>query len=75
MATVESDVVTSIGEAAGKVWGVLSESGSMSFAKLTREIGEPRDLAMQAVGWLAREGKVAITEGSRGLLVGLAEEE
>lgn len=47
----------------------------MSFAKLAREIGEPRDLVMQAVGWLAREGKVEIEEATRGRTVTLAETE
>jgi hypothetical protein len=38
----------------------------MSNAKLAKEIDAPRDVVMQAVGWLAREGKVMIIEGSRG---------
>ena len=60
-----------IGEVAGKVWHILSEEGAMSFPRLAREIGEPRDLVMQAVGWLAREDKVEIEEGTRGRTVAL----
>jgi hypothetical protein len=54
-----------IGETAGLVWQALSESGPMTAAKLVREVGIPRDLVMQAIGWLAREDKLMIDEGSR----------
>jgi hypothetical protein len=56
---------------AGKVWRVLSENGSMSLASLTERLGEPRDLVMQAVGWLAREGKVDMTESGRSKTISL----
>ncbi|HEX4130310.1 MAG TPA: winged helix-turn-helix domain-containing protein [Pirellulales bacterium] len=54
--------LTQIGEAAGAVWRLLDERGSMSVAKLVRELGLPRDLVMQAIGWLAREEKLLIDE-------------
>ena len=72
MATVDSDnCVEQIGEVAGVVWTILDEDGPSSFAKLAREIDAPRDIVMQAVGWLAREDKVTIEEGSRGRIVSL----
>ncbi len=43
-----------IGETAGAVWRCLDENGSMSLAKLARNVDAPRDTVMQAVGWLAR---------------------
>ncbi|MEM8679769.1 MAG: winged helix-turn-helix domain-containing protein [Planctomycetota bacterium] len=74
MATVPvSEGLAAIGEVAGKVWHALSADSPMSYPKLTKEVGEPRDLVMQAVGWLAREGKVEIEEGPRGRTVALLE--
>ncbi len=63
--------VEQIGEAAGLVWQVLDREGTMSLARLARETGVSRDLAMQAVGWLAREGKIEIQEKRRSRLASL----
>ena len=62
---------TQIGEAAGAVWHVLSEKGRLTIAKLVKEVDLPRDLVMQALGWLAREEKILIEEDSRTKTVSL----
>ncbi len=73
MATELADTATDqIGTTAGLVWDTLAKEGAMSMAKLSRSIDAPRDLVMQAVGWLAREGKLCFQEGARGRLVSLA---
>jgi hypothetical protein len=64
-------LVASIGETAGVVWNTLSSNGPMTIAKLVKAIGEPRDSVMQALGWLARENKIDITEESRSRVVSL----
>ncbi len=56
----DSALVEEIGETAGLVWHTLQDQGPLTFAKLAKMIDAPRDLVMQAVGWLAREGKVNI---------------
>ena len=72
MATVlMADCITQIGETAGTVWHTLAETGPLSAAKLAKEIDAPRDMVMQAVGWLAREGKVTIEETNRGRTISL----
>jgi hypothetical protein len=63
--------VAQIGETAGVVWSVLSENGPLSMAKLVKAIGEPRDVVMQALGWLAREDKIWIEEDGRTRMVSL----
>ena len=63
--------VDQIGEYAGKVWQALSKNGSMSMAKLVKAVGQPRDNVMQALGWLAREGKISIEEEGRSRVVSL----
>jgi hypothetical protein len=69
-----SSAVQQIGEAAGAVWRALNENGSLSLAKLVEHVGGNRDVVMQAVGWLAREDKIDITETKRGRIVSLREE-
>jgi hypothetical protein len=75
MAKTTTVTVTSclgmIGDTAGTVWHSLNENGPMSLAKLFEEVGGNRDVVMQAVGWLAREGKIDIVETKRGKIVSL----
>lgn len=63
--------ITQIGETAGKVWNVLYEKGPLTIAKLVKEIDEPRDIVMQALGWLAREDKLSLEEDGRTRTVAL----
>lgn len=63
--------VAQIGEAAGLVWKILKENGPLSVAKLVKAVGGPRDVVMQALGWLAREGKIWIEEDGRTRMVSL----
>lgn len=67
MATLEAlTCVQQIGETAGDVWHLLAEEGQpISLAQLAKRIDQPRDMVMQAVGWLAREDKVQIEENGR----------
>ena len=69
-----SPAVQQIGETAGIVWHVLSEHGPQSLAKVVERVGGNRDLVMQAIGWLAREGKLEISETKRGRILSLVEE-
>lgn len=68
-AAAQVDHVAQIGETAGLVWRALAEGGPMSMAQLAKQVGQPRDTVMQALGWLAREDKVAIEEEGRKRLV------
>ena len=68
-----NSTAASIGETAGVVWHALKEHGPLSLAKLVEQTGRNRDLVMQAVGWLAREDKIAVTETKRGKIVSLCE--
>ena len=68
---VDSHEVESIGSMAGQVWHYLDAHGSVTLSKLAREIEAPRDLVMQGVGWLAREGKIAFHEGPRSKTISL----
>jgi hypothetical protein len=63
--------VQQIGHTAGIVWAVLNDQGPQSFGKLTKAVQAPRDMVMQAVGWLAREDKVSVQETKRGKTIAL----
>ena len=72
MATVTAVCcIHQIGETAGQIWHTLDEGGPISLAKLTKRIEAPRDVTMQAVGWLAHEEKIDIEETRRGRVVSL----
>jgi DNA-binding GntR family transcriptional regulator len=72
MATAtEIDCFGQIGETAGDIWRLLDGNGPMSTAKLVKELNAPRDVVMQALGWLAREDKIQIEEESRSRVVSL----
>lgn len=67
----EGSCVDEIGYTAGTVWETLSQSGPMSMTRLVKETGAPRDLVMQAVGWLAREDKITIADEGRSRVIRL----
>ena len=71
MATDVTSYVSQIGETAGVIWRLLQDNGPQTIAKLAKEVDAPRDVVMQALGWLAREDKITIDEESRSRLVSL----
>jgi hypothetical protein len=53
--------IARIGETAGVVWRYLDTAGKVPIRKMLADLEQPRDLLMQAIGWLAREGKIELT--------------
>ena len=56
-----------IGEAAGKIWQALHASGPMSKLQLARATKLSANAVDQGIGWLAREGKIAVEEKTQSL--------
>ncbi|NOU22044.1 MAG: winged helix-turn-helix domain-containing protein [Methyloglobulus sp.] len=52
--------ITEIGVAAGKIWHYLEKNGSSSVTKVTTDTGIAKNDVQRAIGWLAKEGKLAI---------------
>ena len=48
-----------IGTTAGKVWRALHNDGEMSVAALKKAVGGQTVMVDWAIGWLAREDKIA----------------
>ena len=70
-ATFETEAVLQIGQTAGDVWRLLDGEGPTSITKIVKQIDAPRDVVMQAIGWLAREDKINIDEETRSKVVSL----
>lgn len=70
----EKSCLQQIGETAGDVWKSLDQHGPMSLAKLVERVGGNRDVLMQAIGWLAREDKLDMSETKRGRVIALKSE-
>ena len=66
-----SSVIEQIAEAAGVIWNHLNQNGQVRLTKLIKEAGLPRDVVMQALGWLAREDKLSIEDEGRTRVVRL----
>ncbi|MGD0896890.1 MAG: winged helix-turn-helix domain-containing protein [Thermoguttaceae bacterium] len=69
--TVSTSIIEEIGETAGVVWRVLSDNGPLTLAKLLKKVDQPRDTVLEALGWLAREDKITITEDRRNRVIAL----
>ena len=55
-------ITTKIGENAGLIWNAL-QGGALTLKALKKATKLKNDELYLALGWLAREGKVAFTEG------------
>ncbi len=54
-----------IGETAGKVWQFLKTNGPAPAKKIEKGVGESAALTNQALGWLAREGKLSVDRAQK----------
>lgn len=66
--------VDAVGSTAGRVWQFLEVNGRSSLSAIQRALGVPDSLANMAIGWLAREGKVAIQKERQSVMVALVAE-
>jgi len=57
--------VQAVGETAGRVWEYLQGSGKSALTSIERDIDAPTALVHMALGWLAREGKLAVQQEGR----------
>jgi len=62
---------TNIGYTAGKIWQVLKEKGEMDITQITKAVDEKSVVVYMALGWLAREDKINLTEKKYKVFVSL----
>jgi hypothetical protein len=60
-----------VGLTAGMVWEQLSEGGPQTLAQLKKRVNGQSELVNFAIGWLAREDKVAIIADKKNFRVEL----
>jgi hypothetical protein len=61
--------VEAIGETAGRVWEFLNQHGRCSLNAVKLGVPAPKSLVDMAVGWLAREGKIDLSQEQRSIRV------
>ncbi len=54
-----------IGEAAGAIWEYLEQNGEASVSKVAKETGLGKTEVQRAIGWLAKEDKLAFEVSGR----------
>lgn len=66
---------TKIGEVAGRVWKTLGEREEVAISRLPQILKEKGEMVYQALGWLAREGKIDFRRKEGKILASLTQEE
>ena len=66
-------IVETIGETAGQVWEFLQQHGRCSLNAVKLGVPAPKSQVDMAIGWLAREGKIDLSQEKRSLQVWLKE--
>ena len=64
-----------IGTTAGAIWQVLNTQGELSLAQLKKAVKAEPPLFDWAIGWLAREDKIVITQERRSFRIRLSEQQ
>lgn len=60
-----------VGETAGKVWHLLNDEGPQTLAQIKKRVNGSGELVSLALGWLAREDKVEISQDKKNLKIAL----
>jgi hypothetical protein len=68
-------MVNRIEQSARQAWGVLGKAGEINVLRLAEYLGERSVIAYQALGWLAREGKIRYHQKGNQVYVSLTDEE
>jgi hypothetical protein len=65
------DINAQVGETAGRIWQLLNDQGPHTLPELKKKLHGSGELLSFALGWLAREGKVDITQEKKTVKVAL----
>ncbi len=66
-------MITEIGIAAGDIWHYLDKNGSATVDQLVKGTGNPKELILMSMGWLAREGHITLGDAQNNYRATLAE--
>jgi hypothetical protein len=65
------EIDNEIGTVAGYIWGYLSEHGPSPFVEIKAGLEMSNTMFCLALGWLARENKIAIKEFEHSYMISL----
>ena len=65
------EIKEQVGETAGKIWHLLDDSGPQTLAQIKKKFNGSGEVVVFALGWLAREDKVDISQDKKSLKVAL----
>lgn len=65
--------IEKIGQTAGLVWHFLQSHGESTLSGVEKGVEAPKAMVSMAVGWLAREGKIAVKDEKRAARISLRE--
>jgi hypothetical protein len=68
---LEMEINAQVGETAGRIWRLLDAEGPQTFPQLRKKLDGSGELLSFALGWLAREDKVGITQEKKTVKVAL----
>jgi len=68
---LQVEIREQVGETAGRVWHLLNDQGPQTLAQLRKRLNGSGELVTFALGWLAREDKVDISQDKKNLRVAL----
>jgi len=60
-----------VGETAGRIWHLLNDEGPQTFPQLKKKLNGSGELVGFALGWLAREDKIDISQEKKNFTVAL----
>jgi hypothetical protein len=67
----EMEMNAQIGETAGKIWHLLNDQGPQTLPQIKKKLDGSGELLSFALGWLAREDKVGLTQEKKVVKVAL----
>lgn len=67
-------MINEIGESAGRVWQYVGERAAATPREINKALKLDEALLYMAIGWLAREGKLAFTGEGKSLKISLLEQ-
>jgi hypothetical protein len=68
---LEMEINAQVGETAGKIWQLLNDEGPQTLPQLKKKLTGSGEVLSFALGWLAREDKVDITQEKKTVKVAL----
>jgi hypothetical protein len=65
------EITEQLGITAGEVWHILNDFGPQTLAQLKKRLNDSGELVGFALGWLAREDKIDISQEKKNFKVAL----